>query len=303
MIHLRRIRTENAIHHNFYGARKEAFEKELLLNERRIRHGEKKNHKFSPYRWKPAKEQLLAETGNKCAYCEAQISVVAFGDVEHYRPKNIYWWLAYCYDNYLAACQICNQRFKKDLFPIQNQRMQSPTITHNTTDGFIEVQAGKIAPDPLNQWQVDNFIYLHQQERPLLLNPYFDEPSDYFAWRADDVLREVEITSDPETLQVEITSDPETLQVEIIVQSENSEIDSIATTSIEYYGLNRKELKGRRYVVYEYYDTYRRILEGERISLERRQSIKNMIEKMKAPGASFSGMIRYFDDTVPASEL
>lgn len=292
MIRLRRIRTKNAIHHNFYGVRKEAFEKELLLNERHIKRGEKENHEFISYRWKPAKEQLLAETGNKCAYCEAPISVVAFGDVEHYRPKSTYWWLVYCYDNYLAACQICNQRFKKDLFPIQHQRMQSPTITRNTTDGFIAIQAGTIAPDPLNQWGVDNFIYLHQQERPLLLNPYLDEPSDYFAWRADDVLREVEITSDPETLQVEI-----------IVQSENSESESIATTSIEFYGLNRKELKSRRYEIYKYYDTYRRILEGERISLETRQHIEDMIEEMKAPDASFSGMIRYFDDTYPASEL
>ena len=291
MIRLRRIRTKNAIHHNFYGAKKEAFEKELLLNERRIKRGEKENHEFRSYRWKPAKEQLLAETENKCAYCEAPTSVVAFGDVEHYRPKSIYWWLAYCYDNYLAACQICNQRFKKDLLPIQHQRMQSPTITRHTTNGFIAVQTGTIAPDPLNQWQVDNSIYLHQQERPLLLNPYFDEPSDYFAWRADDVLREVEITNDQEILQVEI-----------IVQSERSEIESIATASIEFYGLNRKELKGRRYEVYKHYDTYRRTLEGERISLETRQRIEFMIERMKAPNASFSGMIRYFDDTFSASE-
>ena len=291
MIRLSRIRTKNAIHHNFYGARKEAFEKELLFNERRIKRGEKENHEFRSYRWKPAKEQLFAETGNKCAYCEALISVVAFGDVEHYRPKSIYWWLAYCYDNYIAACQICNQRFKKDLFPIQNQRMRSPTITRNTTSGFIAVQAGTIAPDPLNLWQVDNFICLHQQERPLLLNPYFDEPSDYFAWRADDVPREVEIINDTENLQVEI-----------IVQSESSEIESIATASIEFYGLNRKELKGRRYEVYKYYDTYRRILEDDQISLETRQRTEDMIEKMKAPGASFSGMIRYFDDTFSASE-
>ena len=291
MIRLRRIRTKNAIHHNFYGKRKEAFEKELLLNDRRIKRGEKENHGFRSYRWKPAKEQLLAETGNKCAYCEAPTTVVAFGDVEHYRPKSIYWWLAYCYDNYLVSCQICNQRFKKDDFPIQNQRMQKPTITRNTTDNSIAVQAGTIAPDPLNQGEVDNFICLHQQERPLLLNPYFDEPSNYFAWRADDVLREVEITSDLENLQIEI-----------IVQSESSEIESIATASIEFYGLNRKELKSRRYEVYKHYDTYRQVLEDERISQDNRQRIKDMIEKMKASGASFSGMIRYFDNTLPASE-
>ena len=291
MIRLKRIRTKNAIHHNFYGKIKEVFEKELLLNERRIKRGEKEKHEFRSYRWKPAKEQLLAETRDKCAYCEAPTSVVAFGDVEHYRPKSIYWWLTYCYDNYLVSCQICNQRFKKDDFPIQNQRMQKPTITRNTTDNSIVVQAGTIAPDPLNQGEVDNFICLHQQERPLLLNPYFDEPSNYFAWRADDVLREVEITSDLENLQIEI-----------IVQSESSEIESIATASIEFYGLNRKELKGRRYEVYKHYDIYRRTLQNERISQDIRQRIEDTIEGMKAQGASFSGMIRYFDNTLPASK-
>ena len=44
MIRLRRIRSEDVIHHNFYGKRKEAFEKELLLNERSIKRGEIQKH-------------------------------------------------------------------------------------------------------------------------------------------------------------------------------------------------------------------------------------------------------------------
>jgi len=264
---------------------------ELLNNQRRIKRGEIQKHTFNSNLWKPAKKQLLAETMGKCAYCEAPFSGVAFGDVEHYRPKSIYWWLAYCYDNYLATCQICNQRFKKDLFPIQNQRMQIPTITLNITNGTITVQAGTIAPDPLNQVEVDKFICLHQQERPLLLNPYFDDPSDYFAWRADDVLREVEVTPNSE--------EP---QIEIIANAENPEIEHIAAASIEYYGLNRKELKGRRYEVYKHYRTYKKALEDVRISLQTRQRIQNMLEGMKAPNASFSGMIRYFDTHFSTSE-
>lgn len=113
MIRLKRDRSKDVIHHNFYGKRKETFEKELLLEERRFKRGEIEKRIFKSGRWKPAKKQLLAETGGKCAYCEAPTSVVAFGDVEHYRPKSSYWWLAYCYDNYLVSCQLCNQRFKK----------------------------------------------------------------------------------------------------------------------------------------------------------------------------------------------
>lgn len=285
MIPLTRIRSEGAIHSNFYRKRKETFEKELLLNQRRIRRGEIQKHTFNNNRWKPAKKQLLAETGGKCAYCEAPTSVVAFGDVDHYRPKNTYWWFAYCYDNYLAACQICNQRFKRDDFPIQNRKMRSPVIRRNTTDAFIASKAGTIAPDPLNQDEVNDFIRQHKQERPLLLNPYFDDPAEYFAWRADDVLREVEITPNSENFQVEI-----------IVNTENPEVEPIAETSIQHYGLNRVELKGQRYNLYHLYRKFRMLFENDRTPPEMRNGIRNTIERMKTPGAPFAGMIRYFDE-------
>ena len=285
MIPLTRIRSETAIHSNFYGKRKKTFEKELLLNQRRIRRAEIEKHDFKSNRWKPAKEQLLAETGGKCAYCEAPTSVVAHGDVDHYRPKSIYWWLIYCYDNYLAACQLCNQRFKKDVFPVQNRKMPAPAIRRNTTDDFIDAKVGQIAPDPLDADQVNVFIDLHQQERPLLINPYFDDPAEYFAWRVDDVLREVEITPNSENFQVAV----------IIKNTENPEVESIAEASIKYYGLNRMELKTRRYGTYHNYLLLRATLEDDRIRPETRERSINAIEGMKAPGEPFSGMIRYFD--------
>ena len=284
MIHLNRVRTKGVIHSNFHGQKKRVFEEELLHNQRRIKRGQIGQHTFKSNRWKPAKAQLLAETGDKCAYCEASISTVAFGDVDHYRPKSSYWWLAYCYDNYLASCQLCNQRFKKEAFPIQNRKMRSPTIRHNTTDDYIAAKVGTIAPDPLNKNHVNTFIRLHQQERPLLLNPYFDDPAAYFAWRADDVLREVEITANPENPQVEI-----------IVNAENPEVEPIAAASIEYYGLNRKALRNDRYRTYELYHLYKQALTRNRIQPETRNRIINAIDRMKAPGAPFAGMIRYFD--------
>lgn len=284
MIRLRRSRLKTDIHANFHGEKKRTLEKELLINQRRIRRGEIQKHTFNSNHWKPAKNQLFAETGGKCAYCEATTSVVAFGDVDHYRPKSTYWWLAYCYDNYLAACQICNQRFKKDAFPIQNRKMRGPIIRRDTTDAFIASKVGTIGPDPLNQVEVNDFIRQHKQERPLLLNPYFDDPAEYFVWHADEVLREVEITPNSENFQVEV-----------IVNAENPEIQSIAERSIQYYGLNRVELKGQRYGFYHSYRVLRMALENDRTSPEMRNEIINLIERMKAPGAPFAGMIRYFD--------
>ena len=87
MIRLRRSRSKIDIHANFHGDTKRAFEKELLINQRCIRRGEIQKHTFNSNRWKPARKQLLAETGGKCAYCEAPISVVAFGESSIIVPK------------------------------------------------------------------------------------------------------------------------------------------------------------------------------------------------------------------------
>ena len=293
MIRLRRDRSKAAINHNFYGKRKEAFEKELLLEERSIKRRGTGKHDFKGKgkRWGQAKEQLFVETRDKCAYCEATTKTTHYGDVEHYRPKSIYWWLVYCYDNYLVSCRICNQS-KVDHFPIQNGKMRGPAIRSNTTDAFIASKAGTIAPDSLNEVEVDEFIGKHEQERPLLLNPYFDDPAEYFAWRADDVLREVEVTPNSENFQVEV-----------IIKTENPDVERIAEASIRYYGLNRKELKDHRYSIYKYYSGYRQILEYDRIPPEVQRISRNVIERMKSPGEPFAGMIRYFDASFSAIEI
>jgi hypothetical protein len=57
--------------------------------------------------------------------------------VEHFRPKKAvledgqlrrpgYYWLAYTWENLLFSCQICNQRQKRNKFPIQGERATGP---------------------------------------------------------------------------------------------------------------------------------------------------------------------------------
>ena len=99
------VRDRGTIHANFHGQKKRDFEEDLVCDRRQALRDDVKQ-KFASGRWKEAKPQLLAETFGKCAYCEAPTHEVAFGDVEHYRPKSEYWWLAYNYDNYLASCQL-----------------------------------------------------------------------------------------------------------------------------------------------------------------------------------------------------
>ncbi len=43
---------------------------------------------------------------NKCAFCEQKVEQY---HIEHYRPKKIYYWLAFSWDNLLMSCPTCNQ--------------------------------------------------------------------------------------------------------------------------------------------------------------------------------------------------
>lgn len=65
-----------------------------------------------------AKEKLLSAQNNKCAYCESRER--EGGSVEHFRPKSVYFWLTWRWDNLLVACSTCNDSAHKgpqfDLF-------------------------------------------------------------------------------------------------------------------------------------------------------------------------------------------
>ncbi len=134
--------------------------------------------------WTDYKGVLSKHQHGKCGFCEAPITPVAAGDVEHYAPKSQvgeldpnpatwgeeegpfsnrvkksrtvvvrselgYWWLAYEWSNYLFACQICNQKWKRTLFPVAEDPRTFP-------------------PSP------------SVRETPLLLNPYGDiDPTEH----------------------------------------------------------------------------------------------------------------------------
>ena len=80
---------------------------------------------------------------SKCCFCEAKITHIAYGDVEHFRPKAAYkrtitdtyqypgyYWLAYDWENLFFSCQICNQRFKGNLFPLLDE--QTRILDHDS---------------------------------------------------------------------------------------------------------------------------------------------------------------------------
>ncbi|MGH9276972.1 MAG: hypothetical protein ACRD12_02525 [Acidimicrobiales bacterium] len=67
---------------------------------------------------------LRATCGHSCAYCLDLIGRTG-EDVEHYRPKDKYWWLAYSLDNYLSSCRRCNSSRKIDAFPLRDESMRA----------------------------------------------------------------------------------------------------------------------------------------------------------------------------------
>ncbi len=121
------------------------------------------------YTHKTVKEELIEAQHDKCFLCESKITHIAFGDVEHFRPKGGYrqsegdslqkpgyYWLAYEWSNLFLACPLCNQLFKKNLFPLRNPKARA--ISHK---------------NKLNH------------EEPLFIDPAIDNPEEYISFREE----------------------------------------------------------------------------------------------------------------------
>lgn len=102
----------------------------------------------------------------KCCYCETKDSRSNI-DVEHYRPKKAYsetfgggskypgyFWLAYAWDNLFLSCQVCNQIFKNDFFPIEDE-------SHRAQINGLSIQ----------------------NEVPILIHPSYDIPENEIGYR------------------------------------------------------------------------------------------------------------------------
>lgn len=114
------------------------------------------------------KDRLKELQSNKCCFCEARIIHISYGDVEHFRPKAGYcnhekdkihqpgyYWLAYDWDNLLLSCTLCNQRFKKNFFPLSSRFR----ARHHGLD--------------------------HKKEKPVFINPYQEDPAGFISFNND----------------------------------------------------------------------------------------------------------------------
>jgi len=141
--------------------------KEYIDNRADYDSGEKKfKAKTSIYNSDIVRGELVDIQKNKCCYCETK-DVRSNTDVEHYRPKTAYsesligssmypgyFWLAYDWDNLFLACQVCNQIFKNDFFPIEDNATRAQR----------------------NRLSINNEI-------PILIHPSIDNPEEHIGYR------------------------------------------------------------------------------------------------------------------------
>lgn len=66
--------------------------------------------KTSPWAHQKIKAALILETSGKCAYCEARMLAVSFGDIEHIKPKSRFPEQVVSWENLTLACSRCNSR-------------------------------------------------------------------------------------------------------------------------------------------------------------------------------------------------
>lgn len=275
MIKLVRIR-DDKLPDELHGAKRVARERELAKMRRNLlKEGGGGSPAWKTAYWKVGKETLKAESGGKCAYCETPFSAGGHGDVEHFRPKSTYWWLAYCYDNHCYSCQICNQSYKGDKFPIRGAKMKGPSVTAKTSDTSLKELAGAMAPDPRRikaGYTLVKFVEACRREEPGLLDPYIDDPGEHFAWKVDKVNREVTL--------VAARASP---QSKFVIQCAE-----------ECLGLNRETLKRRRYEFWEIADVFRTILTSPDVPADTKNHARRAIEAMRMPEKPYAGMLRYF---------
>jgi hypothetical protein len=147
--------------------------------------------------WSPAKKPYWKAQHNKCIFCEAFVPAVAHGDVEHFRPKNgvsdtkggkittrTYWWLAYEWTNYWASCQLCNQSFKKNLFPLAVGGVRAMTPSDDLS-----------------------------LEEPLLIDPETEDPRDHLEFRAEIVFARNQSLRGLATIDICGLNRPELLEI------------------------------------------------------------------------------------------
>lgn len=131
------------------------------------------NDKFdSRYKGKDVKKALADQYHRKCAFCEQKVEQF---HIEHFRPKDDYYWLAFSWDNLLLSCPTCNQRKDTDF-----------ACTHGQTS----LQNGDLDT-------IHTLAEIYEvREKNLLLHPERDDAEPLLAFDKDGGIRSDDARAD-----------------------------------------------------------------------------------------------------------
>jgi hypothetical protein len=270
MIKLSRMRTTESLPRDFQDQKLRAKHVDLLKSYFKAQ-STSSPIKFSSAKWKSAKTFLKRDTGQKCAYCEAPTAVVAHGDVEHFRPKAVYWWLAFTFDNYLYACQICNQSYKGDIFPVTGKRLPGPRMPSSLPDGpALDDLVNAVLRDAT---KVDDEKILSEwrKEKADLVHPYLDDPETLFRYEADETNNEIWLRA-----------------------ASGVRAKRALSASHNYLGLNREELRKLRYQEYQTLLLLDSSYRQPEVSGDIKNKILREFDRRTEAKFPFAGMNRYF---------
>lgn len=96
------------------------------------------------------KPDLFRMQHNKCCYCEKLEEQAKYRDVEHYRPKSLYWWLTWTWENLLFSCIDCNREHKRNQFPVVDEAARWTDATAQAaSERPLVIDPSEPAGDPL----------------------------------------------------------------------------------------------------------------------------------------------------------
>lgn len=130
------------------------------------------NEYSSRYKLDDVRANLVNIYNHKCAYCEQKVEQY---NVEHYRPKSIYYWLAYSWDNLILACPHCN--FNKG---IKFDLLGEAEVFDNTEANIKNI----------------NLISLsyNKKEKPKMVNPELTDPKGLISFERDGSVNSTDVS-------------------------------------------------------------------------------------------------------------
>jgi uncharacterized protein (TIGR02646 family) len=120
------------------------------------------------YKTEDIRNALIQIYKHKCAFCEQKMERY---NIEHYRPKNIYYWLAFSWDNLILACPTCNG-YKGTNFELEEGGIQA--TFDETEDNVRAINNSSATYDA--------------SEKPQMVNPEITDPHGQIAFQKNGLI-------------------------------------------------------------------------------------------------------------------